>query len=103
MKSAFFYLGSLSGAMGAGTTLSIVNSHYANSFTLYNKFIVGLPFQITMHPNDVKVCEEVSMQCFTNPEKMFPATIRKHNGKGGFVITQWEFKAIIKENGEPEQ
>lgn len=79
-----------------------INAHYANSFTLYNKSIVGLPFEVTMHPDDVKVCEEVSMQCFANPGKMFPATIRKHNGKGGFVITQWEFKAIFNEDGEPD-
>lgn len=79
-----------------------VNAHYANSFSVYNKFIVGLPFEITMHPDDVKVCEEVSLQCFANPGQLFPATIRKHNGKGGFVITQWEFKAIFDDNGKPK-
>ena len=81
---------------------SYVNHHYASSFSYISDTIVGMPYQITMHPDDTKVCEEVAAQCFSNPTLMFPATIRKHDGKGGYVITQWEYKAMFTENGEPE-
>lgn len=79
-----------------------VNSHYAKSFAYVSKSIVGMPYHITMHPDDTKVCEEVAAKCFANPDGMFPATIRKHDGNGGFVITQWEYKAMFDENGAPD-
>lgn len=81
---------------------SYVNSHYARTFSHNSETVVGMPYQITMHPDDTAVCEEVAAKCFADPGKMFPATIRKHDGKGGFVITQWEYKAMFDENGEPE-
>jgi signal transduction histidine kinase len=54
-----------------------------------------------MHPDDPKTCMEVSTKCFENPGKMFPATIRKHDGKGGFVYTQWEYRALFDEENNP--
>ncbi|MDQ6814823.1 MAG: PAS domain-containing protein [Bacteroidota bacterium] len=81
---------------------SYVNSHYAKSFSYISDAIVGMPYYMTMHPDDTKVCEETAAKCFANPSELFPATIRKHDGKGGFVITQWEYRAMFKENGEPE-
>lgn len=82
-------------------TYSYVNSHYAKSFSYISDTIIGMPYQATMHPDDTKVCEEIAAKCFANPGQMFPATIRKHDGKGGFIITQWEYKAIFEENGDP--
>jgi PAS domain S-box-containing protein len=97
-NSNFYYIitTSMSG------TYSYVNKHYAQSFSYISDVIVGMPYQATMHPDDTKVCEEVAAQCFANPNQMFPATIRKHDGKGGFVITQWEYKAMFKDNGDPD-
>jgi hypothetical protein len=54
-----------------------------------------------MHPDDTKICEEVGGKCYVAPGKLFPAIIRKHDGKGGYVVTQWEFTLIV-ENGEPQ-
>lgn len=81
---------------------SYINNHYAESFSFISNSIVGMPYEITMHPDDIKVCEEVAAQCFKYPEKLFPATIRKHDGKGGYIITQWEYKAIMNDNNQPE-
>ena len=83
-------------------TYSYVNSNYAKTFSYIKETIIGQPYQITMHPDDTKICEEVAVKCFANPDQLYPATIRKHDGKGGFVITQWEYKAMFKDNGEPE-
>lgn len=81
---------------------SCINNHYAKSFSYISNSIVGMPYEITMHPDDTKVCEEVAAQCFKYPEKMFPATIRKHDGKGGYVITQREYKAMMDDDNKPE-
>ncbi|MBD1397089.1 PAS domain-containing protein [Pontibacter sp. JH31] len=78
-----------------------VNNCYNEAFRDIHGCIVGQPYEVTMHSDDCKVCEEVALQCFTNPACTFPATIRKHDGKGGYLITQWEYKAILDEDGNP--
>ncbi|WP_419802351.1 PAS domain-containing protein [Mucilaginibacter sp.] len=80
---------------------SYVNTHYANAFGYIAEEMVGQPYYITMHPDDTKVCGEVAAKCFQNPGKSFPATIRKHDGKGGYIITQWEYRAIFDEQDQP--
>lgn len=80
---------------------SYINQHYSNVFSQIHGEIIGQPYQVTMHPDDVEVCHEVAAKCFTYPDKVFPATIRKHDGKGGFVITQWEYKALIDDENKP--
>jgi len=78
-----------------------INNHYKNKFEPIHGPIVGEPYQITMHSDDTKVCEEVAAKCFINPDQVYPATIRKHDGKGGYVITQWEYKALFDDNNQP--
>jgi len=80
---------------------SYINNHYANAFSYIHPNFVGQPYYITMHPDDTKICEEVGGKCFEFPGQLFPATIRKHNGDGGYIVTQWEYTLII-ENGEPQ-
>jgi hypothetical protein len=79
---------------------SYINNHYANSFSHIHVNLVGQPYYITMHADDTKVCEDVGGKCYAHPGKLFPATIRKHNGIGGYVITQWEF-TLMEEEGQP--
>jgi PAS domain S-box-containing protein len=83
-------------------TYSYVNKHYSDTFVHIHGDIIGKPYQMTMHPDDTEVCVEVADKCFKNPDKLFPATIRKHDGKGGYFITQWEYKAMFKDDGSPE-
>ena len=80
---------------------SYINTHYASSFGFITSNFVGQPYYITMHPDDTKVCEEVGGLCYANPGELYPATIRKHNGQGGYVVTQWEFTLIV-ENGKAQ-
>ena len=81
---------------------SYVNDNYAKEFSHINSNFVGEPYYTTMHPDDMNTCMEVSIKCFENPGKLFPATIRKHDGRGGFVYTQWEYKAMLDDNKNPE-
>jgi len=80
---------------------SYVNERYKRMFQDFYGDLVGQHYSITMHPDDREICRSVSEKAFNRPDSLFPATIRKHDGKGGYVITQWEYKAIINENDEP--
>ncbi len=86
---------------GMDSNYSYVNTHYAEAFGYIAKNMIGQPYHITMHPDDTKVCAEVAAKCFQNPDRSFPATIRKHDGKGGYIITQWEYRAIFDDQNQP--
>uniref|UniRef100_UPI003D7FB599 histidine kinase dimerization/phospho-acceptor domain-containing protein n=1 Tax=Pedobacter sp. TaxID=1411316 RepID=UPI003D7FB599 len=46
-------------------------------------------------------CKSASAKAFINPEEIIPAVVRKFDGKGGYVITQWEYKALFDEQQQP--
>ncbi len=76
------------------------NGNYANTFKHVTDGFIGKSGYINMHPDDVPVCREAAYKCFENPDTLFPVTLRKHDGKNGFIITQWEFRAMM-DNGAP--
>ena len=78
-----------------------VNPHYDAVFSNIHGSILNQPYEITMHPDDTETCKAVAAKCFEQPNKVFPATIRKHDGKGGYIITQWEYRAIIDKMNNP--
>lgn len=78
-----------------------VNKNYASAFKHISDEMIGKPYSITMHPDDCKVCGEVSASCFRFPDQSFPATIRKHDGTGSYIVTQWEYTAMFDEEGSP--
>src|SRR5438094_29808 len=88
--SSFFY----TIAIGMNSTYSYVSNNYNRNFDLSNGSLLGKHFSITLHPDDIRICEEVGLKCFQTPNGLFSATLRKHDGKGGFVVTQWEMKAF---------
>lgn len=79
-----------------------VNKRYKDAFDGIYGNLVGKHYSITMHADDLKICQSVSEQCFKNPESMVPAVIRKHDGKGGYITTQWEYKAMFDQNNVPQ-
>lgn len=97
-ESAFFYTISI----GMDSRYSYVSRNYDRNFALANNTLLGRHFSVTLHPEDIAICEEVGMQCFTVPGQLFPATLRKHDGRGGFVTTQWEMQALFDGQGKPE-
>lgn len=96
--SAFFY----TIAIGMDSLYSYVSKNYDRNFALTNNTLLGRRFSVTLHPEDIVICEQVGMQCFTAPGQLFPATLRKHDGRGGFVTTQWEMQALFDEQGQPD-
>ncbi|WP_204302958.1 hypothetical protein, partial [Klebsiella pneumoniae] len=79
-----------------------VSPSYDNNFSFAGGTLLGKEFSITLHPDDIKICADVGSKCFEHPNCVFPATLRKHNGAGGFVITQWEMKAQFDDDRKPE-
>jgi len=96
-NSAYYYiiLTSMEG------NYNYVNANYAQAFRHIDSNIIGKPYFITMHPDDRKVCQETASKCFMFPGECFPATIRKHDGKGGYIYTQWEYWAAFDDDNEP--
>jgi len=68
------------------------NTHYKNSFSHHGTDLIGEPLQVTMHPDDVETVLQMGRQCLAEPGKCFLATIRKHDGKGDYIFTHWEFQ-----------
>jgi len=89
-------------AVDMDSNYSYLNHRYSKIFESIHGSLVGKHYAITMHEDDLEICQKVSLQAFSHPDQIFPAIIRKHDGKGGVVITQWEYKAMWDEKGEPK-
>ena len=79
---------------------SYVNRHYAQQFGHVQESFLHQPYDITIHPDDMRTFDEISGKCYASPGKLFPAAIRIANGEGRFMITQWEI-TLMTENGAP--
>ena len=79
---------------------SYVNERYASSFNHIDDNLIGKSYDVTIHPDDLKIFEEVEGKCYASPDKHFQAAIRMLNEHGGLTITQWEF-TLMTENGAP--
>jgi len=78
-----------------------LNKKYLLAFNGIHGKLVGQHYSKTIHHDDLEICRLVSTQCFEHPDRVFPATLRKHNGKGGYIVTQWEYKAVFDTEGRP--
>ncbi|RYZ51911.1 MAG: hypothetical protein EOP49_10700 [Sphingobacteriales bacterium] len=95
--SSTFYLISV----GMDSTYRYINRLYQPVFKPQHGNLLGKHYAVTMHPEDTGLCRHVAGQCFENPEGIFPAVVRKHDGCGGYIATQWDYKAMLDERGEP--
>jgi len=96
-NSSLFYIVSID----MDEKFSYVNNRYQKRFQHLDAELKGKHYMISMHKDDVKICTEVCLKCYGSPEEAFPATIRKHDGQNGYIWTQWEYKALFDEKGEP--
>lgn len=88
-------------AVDMNSNYSYLNRRYADVFEPLHGDLVGKFYAVTIHPDDQQTCKIVSQMAFSYPESVFPATLRKHDGKGGFIITRWEYKAMFDHDGAP--
>jgi hypothetical protein len=96
-NSSLYYLISVD----MDSNYSYINNRYRSAFNGIHGDLLGQHYAVTMHEEDLTVCKRVSEQCFGHPDRMFPAIIRKHDGNGGYIITQWEYKAMFDANHQP--
>jgi len=78
-----------------------VNKHYEEVFRHIHGNLLGKHYAITMHEDDLATCVRVANLAFKHRDAVFPATIRKHDGLGGYIITRWDYKAMFDENDHP--
>ncbi|QXV67475.1 hypothetical protein FPZ42_12155 [Mucilaginibacter achroorhodeus] len=64
----------------------------------YNKTEVR-PASIALHTDDHAASFKTYQLCVADPDKTFPITLRKLDGKGGYIITYWEYKADLDAGG----
>ena len=64
--------------------------------------MIGRRYDFNMDEHDRIACKETSEKCFKFPDRSFPVTIHKYNGKGGNVFTQWEFRAMMDKQQKAE-
>ncbi len=95
-KSDVFYLVKID-MQGNYTYL---NEHFLNKHSTYYSQNDIKPATTALHPDDWASCMEVFLKCVANPQQCFPGNARKLDGKGGYIITTWEYKASCLPNGE---
>src|SRR5260221_5524827 len=82
------------------------NFTYANpaclrTFGYTEQEIHSVLFYTTIFPKDLVRCQQVANDCWNNPGKVFRLLIRKPIGQSReFVWTEWEFLALLGENGQ---
>ena len=88
-------------AVDMESNYSYLNQRYAKIFEPMHGSLVGKNYGLTIHPEDKHICQEVSVQAFGNRDAVFPATVRKLDGRGGVITTRWDYKAMYNESDEP--
>lgn len=57
---------------------------------------------VALHPDDHEISYSTYLKCLAEPEKNFAVSLRKKDGKGGYVITYSEYKLYCDRNGGPD-
>lgn len=78
-----------------------VNKQYKKVFGKIHGNLIGQPFSVTTHPDDLEISNQVFTAALANPGKLLTATIRKYDGRGGYRITKWECKTLFDKNNKP--
>lgn len=86
-------------AVDMNSNYTYLNRRYSQIFEPIHGNLIGKHYTMTMHPDDQQTCKIVAQMAFSYPQSIFPATIRKSDGSGGFYITRWEYKAMFDQHG----
>lgn len=77
------------------------NELFLERFSFITNDFVGLPFESTIHKDDIERCNAVAWTCMQDLSARVAVTVRKPvRDYTGFYLTQWEFSAIA-EDGVP--
>jgi signal transduction histidine kinase len=76
-----------------------INEYFLEKYADFYKDRAERPANAALHPDDHQVAYDASVYCVQNPHECHQATLRKLNGRGGYIITQWDFKANLLADG----
>ena len=77
-----------------------MNDHFISSHSSFYNYEEIRPASIALHPDDHELSYATYLKCIESPEETFGSTLRKLDGKGGYIITYWEYKANVSTTGE---
>lgn len=77
-----------------------VNKAFAEKFSFIAPSLIGMPFEVTLHPDDLPACQETSYACIANPDKIIPVRLRKPNADGSYFLSSYEFSAVRNGAGD---
>jgi len=80
---------------------TFVSPKYVKRFGYQEGKLIGVPSLSTIYEPDWPICQQVVAECLQHPGRGVWATLRKPTPEGEIVYTQWEFSALLGENGEP--
>ncbi|WP_345954719.1 hypothetical protein [Mucilaginibacter sp. PAMB04168] len=75
------------------------NEYFLEKYQAYYKNPGTRSALAALHPDDHGVAYQTNMMCRQHPHQSFQVTLRKLNGRGGYTITQWDFKANLTLEG----
>lgn len=79
-----------------------VNEVFKKRFYFLTNHFVGLPFQDSIHPDDIEQCNLAAYHCITHPNETVNVKVRKpENLKGDFYWTSWEFSLFKDKTDQP--
>ena len=76
-----------------------MNEHFISRHSSYYNHTETRPAALALHPDDHDASFRIYQQCVANPDRSFGTTLRKLDGKGGYIITYWEYKADFLPDG----
>lgn len=79
-----------------------INDYFLDKYAGFYKNKTSRPSSAALHPDDHELAYQTSLKCLANPNESFQVTLRKLNGKGGYIITQWDFKTSLLADGTIE-
>lgn len=70
-----------------------LNDHFVDRNATYYDHESIKPASTALHPNDYAACYKTFLNCVAFPEQVFPLNLRKLDGKGGYIVSAWEYRA----------
>ncbi len=78
-----------------------VNDVFERRFSFLAHDFYGLPFDMTIHPDDVEKCNAAAYKCMTDPQAVVEVQVRKPGKEGDFYWTNWEFSLFKDKDNQP--
>lgn len=81
---------------------SYMNEYFRRKYSAFYTQGKLNPAGAALHPDDHASSYATYLKCLAEPEKNFPVSLRKKDGKGGYIITHWEYRLNRLQDGKPE-